>query len=362
MQALINNPNPDVAISSMFCGSGFLAFSNEFEAEMKAGHSPLAFGIRVLFDTNFLSDMPKILSQEMFSRKAEMEATLNHIVEQLEKSFDWSFAALENIREVVKQNNPWPYRKVAAIKLFDAMPSLSAALEANANGHGIDSDKFISAAEEHWRAFLGNEETWKALARRDLIYCLMLKTMILCWSGASTAKTLATLSDFSVRVLGTLPLKELYFAWKCATGFASPEKRLEIFAEAPLRKPSQNSLLRISALAWDFFFFRWCETLLSEHRGPMFVVQAITTLDKGLLDAVRACPLRAVLISDSGSRVEAIFDDELEFQMSLREAMPSDLQREIADPCWAPSKSVSRYLLSKTIHDLETDIQRMTPK
>jgi len=66
-------------------------------------------------------------------------------------------------------------------------------------------------------------------------------------------------------------------------------------------------------LAWDLFLFRWCETLCTQMKGNNFYVPVVTTLDGKLLDAVRSCPLRALLIHDSGGLVEALFDDELVF-------------------------------------------------
>ena len=52
-------------------------------------------------------------------------------------------------------------------------------------------------------------------------------------------------------------------------------------------------------------------------RDSSFYLPSITTLDVGLLDAIRSCPLRAVLIHDDGALVETLFDDEFDFQRTL---------------------------------------------
>ncbi|MBC3877395.1 hypothetical protein H8K38_06220 [Undibacterium sp. FT79W] len=360
LQSLIKSDDKSVAVHNIFCGSGFLAFSDEIEHQMHASQAKITYPVRVLLDTNFLTDMPKLLRGEDFTTRESMIATLNCLSVNLNKSFDWTFAALENVREVVRAENPWPYQKVMAAKLFDSSPTIEEAIELCAKEPGLNSASLIDSAEEHWDVFLQNRETWKALSRRDVMYCVMLRTMLESWAGSSVEQTLRVLIEFCLNSFKVLPLKELYFGWKAAQGFALPESRLKIFDEPALKSPKEKSIKRIGALAWDFFFFRWCETLLSEFKKESFFVPAVTSFDQGLLNAIEACPLRAVLINDEAQLIEAIFDDEYEFQICMNRAITPALHKIIIDPVRRSKKpNISRYKLSFEINRLETAIRSL---
>lgn len=360
LQSMIKSDDPNVAIHNIFCGKGFLAFSDEIEHQMHASQAKITYPIRVLLDTNFLTDMPKLLRGENFDTRESMLATLNCLSENLNKGFDWTFAALENLREVVRAENPWPYQKVMAAKLFDSTATMQEAIELCAKDPGFNSPSLIADAEEHWDVFLQNRESWKALNRRDVMYCVMLRTMLESWAGASVEQTLRVLIEFCLSSFEVLPLKELYFGWKAAQGFAFPESRLKIFDEPALKSPKEKSIKRIGALSWDFFFFRWCETLLSEFKKESFFVPAVTSFDQGLLNAIEACPLRAVLINDKAQLIEAIFDDEYDFQLCMNKAITPSLHKIIMDPVRRSKKpNISRYKLSFEINRLESAIRAL---
>ena len=143
-------------------------------------------------------------------------------------------------------------------------------------------------------------------------------------------------------------------------GFEERTQRLPIFDEAPLVTPGKHSLSRLSAVAWDLFLFRWCETLMTQMRDNSFYVPLITTLDKGLLDAIRSCPLRAVLMHDEGGLVEAMFDDEFDFQRTLDNSISDSALRRINDPeRQIQGLTISRHALSSSIRETEDAISKL---
>lgn len=260
------------------------------------------------------------------------------------------------MREVVKANNPWPYRKVAAAKFLDAAP---AAFRTQA-GQTSMLDKYLPEAEAQWRSWISSPHVWHTLDRRDLLYAVILRAMLECWTGSTVTQGLGRLVNYCLDSFEILPLKELYFGWKTLLGFAQSADRLPIFNETALITPGKRSLERVSALAWDLFLFRWCETLCTEMKDNNFYLPVVTTLDGKLLDAVRSCPLRALLIHDSGGLVEALFDDELAFQECLNSSISEATLRRIKDPARRfNTPDVSRYTLSTSINDLEEAVGRL---
>ncbi|MFP3740137.1 hypothetical protein, partial [Burkholderia sp. SIMBA_019] len=73
-----------------------LAFSDDIEAQMRQGVANVVFGVRALFDTNLLSNLPEFLMGEPFSAREQTEASLQFVDEQLDHHIDWTFASLEN--------------------------------------------------------------------------------------------------------------------------------------------------------------------------------------------------------------------------------------------------------------------------
>ena len=180
---------------------------------------------------------------------------------------------------------------------------------------------------------------WHQVRRRDMVYTVMLLAFMEAWNGSQVADALRRMIKFCLDFLGTVPLKELYFGWKLLRGVHQPEFSLGIFSEPSLKRPKSDSLARISAVAWDLFIFRWCETQMTEKpqfdlqlNAFNFYVPAVTTLDEGLLSAIRSCPLMALLVHDEGQVVESLFSDEFEFQVVFNEAMTADIYDRLKDP------------------------------
>lgn len=214
----------------------------------------------------------------------------------------------------------------------------------------------IPAAEKMWENFITSPHIWGAIQRRDVMHCIILRAILDCWSGLSVDDGVSRLIDFCLDKFGFMPLKELYFGWKALSGFNKTGPALSIFEEPALRSPNGDSINRISALAWDLFMFRWCETLMTEMKGNRFLVPAVTTLDTGLLAAIQSCPLKAILIHEKASLVEAIFQDERDFSECLDRATSQEALIRINDPTRrAKKKAVSRHDLSLLIYDLEQE-------
>jgi hypothetical protein len=338
-------------VSSAFCGVGVLAFSDEIERQMLSARAPIIFAVRAMLDTNLLSDMPKFLRGETITTRDRVASALQFLDGELQRNIDWTFASLENLREVSKPNNHWPFLKSAAARYFI--------------DHGISNtdtaglERYIPEAEDQWRHLLGSQESWHHVFRRDLCYAVLLFAILECWKGSTVSDAMSNLVDFCLDAFETVPLKELYFGWKAIQGMHSPVDRLSLFAEPALASPNKNSLDRISALAWDLFLFRWIETTMTEFKGNLFYVPAVTTLDVNLMSAIKACPLRALLIFDSEKTVTAVFDDEFAFQKCLDASISETARQRINDPVRKVNAgNISRFKLSYTINGLEKEVSK----
>ncbi|UZD97653.1 hypothetical protein LOY64_11850 [Pseudomonas corrugata] len=361
LQDLGRSDNPDVPVTPLFAGKGIFAFSDAIERQMRNGRTaPLEFPFFSLLDTNFLTELPGFFRHEESKHRDKVAATLQFIEDQSGRGFDWTFAALENLREVIKPNNPWPYQKVAAAKMFDAMMHLPEVRDKVLKGHAEQIKDYIPASEEMWDAFLTNGEAWACIQRRDMMHSIMLRAMLECWSGHSVDDGIRCLVDFCLDNFDLMPLKEIYFGWKALSGFADEQIRMPIFDEAALRNPNGNSIDRISALAWDLYMFRHCEMLMTEKKDNQFVIPVVTTLDDGLLKAIKSCPLRALIIHDEARKVEAIFDDEMDFANCLDRVLSEETKVRINDPeRIVRPKRISKHDLSFLINRLESEVKKV---
>lgn len=358
LQAMDKSSNPNMPIVSLFTGKGIFAFSDAIEKQMEKGSARLAFPIISLLDTNFLSELPAFFRGETSKHHEKVAETLKYIEHESGRGFDWSFAALENLRELFKPNNPWPYQKVAAAKMFDAMMHLPAVQERVSKGHKVRLEDYIAEAELMWTAILTDRESWASLQRRDVMHAIILRAMLECWSGKSVDEGVHCLAEFCLDNFNMVPLKEIYFGWKALTGFAETGNKMSIFDEPSLRNPNGDSNNRISALAWDLYLFRHCETMMTEKKGNQFMLPFVTTLDDGLLKAIKSCPLRAIVIHEEARLVESLFDDHINFSICLDRSLSDETKIRINDPVRKlSSKKISNHDLSYLINKLESEVK-----
>lgn len=351
----------DGNVQSIFTGKGLLAFSDEIEEAMRGGQAMVHIGVRPLIDTNLFSDLPKLLTGKEFDTRMRVKAILDYLATTFGPGLlDWSFASLENMREAVKPDNVWPVYKSAAARYY--------------LDHGYsklttdDFASYIPTAKDQWNTWLKSDLMWHQVRRRDIVYAVMLFAFLEAWNGAHTVSALRRTMSFCLDRLGLLPLKELYFAWKLLRGIHQPEFALKLYDEAELRRPMATSLNRIGAVAWDLFLFRWCETQMTQALSPEeipgkfeFFVPAVTTLDNGLLAAIRDCPLRALLIHDEGQVVDSLFADELGFHSDLNEAMTPAINARVVDPMrQTDAVRFDHLAVEAAIKTLETQAQSLT--
>ncbi|ELL9331867.1 hypothetical protein RX455_003658 [Vibrio fluvialis] len=350
----VNALHQDI-FSGLFSKSKILAYSSEIAAEMQTRESLICYKRRVLFDTNLLSEIPRLVKGEDFKDvkiKEKVERILDVVINEYCGGFDYSFPMFENLREYTSVNNPYPIKKVAAALYFDDK-SRGKEIQ-NVQSDDI-LEPYIQESESRWKAMRANEHAWDTIDRRDLVYVVMLKTYYLCWTSSriTIEDGLRQLVDFCLDKLGVLPLKELYFAWKVIIGF-SINYFAPVFDEKPLKSPKKNSINRISALAWDLFIFRYTEFLLTEEKGTSFYVPTFTTLDQGLLATVNSCKVKAMISFPEKKFVETIFDDELHFQQCLNAAMTKKQQNILSDPNRSlKGNKKSRQSVSLSIFKLE---------
>lgn len=357
IQGMLSN---DGNVQSIFTGKGLLAFSSEIEAAMQSGEAAIGIGVRPLIDTNLFSDLPKLLTGEDFSTRERVETSLDYLTLTFGPGLlDWTFSSLENMREAAKPHNRWPIRKSAAARHYLAY--------GRSKLSGDQFREFMPLAEGQWQDWLKSDAMWHQVRRRDAVYIVMLLAFMEAWNGSQPVGALRRMIKFCLDCLGSVPLKELYFGWKILCGIHRRELALDLFSEPSLKQPKSDSLARINAVAWDLFLFRWCETQMTER--PQldrrlnvfgFYVPAVTTLDEGLLSAIRSCPLKALLVHDEAQVVESLFADELQFQVDLNEAMTADISSCLMDPKrLASTGRVNHTAQEMAVQVLEAQVRTM---
>ena len=346
--------------TGIFSKDRLLAYSDSIRAEMESGNSTICYIQRALFDTNLISGLPKFFTGEELSTRSHISDILSVITTEYGGGFDYSFTMLENLRQFTSCNNPHPVHKVAAAIYFDHL--IRGKIESHSDEDNI-FEPYFEQSETKWSNFRVDKHMWRQVDRRDVIYAILLKTYHMCWTinQITIESALHDLIDYCLSELGIVPLKELYFCWKVIAGF-SVGYFAPVFDEKPLKSPKKKSVDRISALAWDLFIFRFVETLLTEEKGNKFYIPIITTLDKGLLDTIAECPVRAMISFPEIGYVETIFEDELLFQQCLHTAMSVKQKEKIL----ASDRSIKgekklRHYVSLSIYDLEKKINGLVP-
>ncbi len=323
LQSKLSKSSATAITKPIFCESKLFAYSDQIRKQMLLGEHNIFYKSQALLDTNFLSDLPQYFTGQELSTRNVIKETFRVIIDDFNSGVDWTFASLENLREAMKSDNPWPALKVAAVKYF---------IE---NGDKVVTGEepsslfkqHINESYQFWNEWKNDETCLRQIQRRDLLYCVMLLTFKELWSDTPLDETLNIITKFCLQTFNTLPLKEIYFAWKAFT--LKTENKLSIFDETALKKTNGKSIRRIRALSWDLFIFRWTETLLSLCNDEEFFIPCITTLDRGLNDMVENCPLKAVIMSLDGNYIESIFEDEFDFANILEDSLTTKVQTMI---------------------------------
>lgn len=346
-----------VSITSMFSEKFLLAYSDPTLDEMLQEESTPVYQPEAILDTNILSELPNYLCGLPVKDEYSVKNVIESIGSDLDGQFDYTFPMFENLR-FYKDNNPHPVRKVAAA-LY-----LSHIYQSDAERIDMGCqvlDPYMDLSEEKWTQYRSNPWVWHMIDRRDVIYAVMLKAYCLCWEDTqiSVQDFIRKLVDFSIHKLGVFPLKELYFSWKAASGLRTGNY-MPVFDEPPLKQPNKDTLNRLGALAWDLFFFRYTESLLSIGKGSVFNIPYVTTLDNGLRESIALCRVKAVICSRSMGYVETIFEDELEFQILLDESLSLSQLKILQDPSRnIKGKISSKHSIIQAISDMEHAIRKM---
>jgi hypothetical protein len=338
-------------VCGLFSHDNVLAYSDEIMEQCLVDAAMIGYKRRVLFDTNLLSDLPKLLLGEEFNTRDKALSILKYVKSEFAGSIDFSFPLLENLREYCDRNQKFPIRKLASAYYFDEMISNASDLE----NHNHDFSSYEKKSVETWENYRASEDIWRLIYKRDLTYVLMLKVFHLCWSNKhqTVESILSQLVEFCLTKFDVIPLKELYFSWKVIIGI-SLNQFTPVFKEKPLKNPTSKSIRRIRALSWDLYLFRYCETLLSEETKNFFYVPLVTTMDEGLLATLKMCPIKAVVMLKEARYIETIFEDEDLFQITLEASMTKKHQQIIRDPDRHINKNmVSNSALLSEIDKLE---------
>jgi hypothetical protein len=96
---LNDSEHKNAKIRGLFCDDNVLAYSDDILRQCQLGEAGIGYIRRVLFDTNLLSDLPRVLEDEDFSSKEAACEILEYVKEHFGGSIDFSFPLLENLRQ-----------------------------------------------------------------------------------------------------------------------------------------------------------------------------------------------------------------------------------------------------------------------
>jgi len=357
---LNDSEHKNAKIRGLFSDDNVLAYSDDILRQCQLGEAGIGYIRRVLFDTNLLSDLPRVLEDEDFSSKEAACEILEYVKKHFGGSIDFSFPLLENLRQYCGGNKKFPIRKLAAAYYYDE--KISEPRQIRTEKHDFTS--FFGKSSKTLDSFANSPDIWSLIKKRDLTYAIMLKVFCICWSNPhqTIESILNQLIEYTLKTYDVLPLKELYFSWKVTVGLTM-RHFTPIFEEKDLKNPTSKSVNRISALAWDLYMFRYCETLLTEETSNLFYVPLITTMDNGLLDTLELCPIKAVIMFEDAKYVETIFADEIMFQITLKQSLSASQKNVIRSPKRHINKSkIDEHLLNSEISKLEDTVYQLAER
>lgn len=156
--------------------------------------------------------------------------------------------------------------------------------------------------------------------RRKVIYLILLKAILINWTTSERANLkLKEIIEFSLEKLGKFAKKEFYLACKL---FKYGEN-LRFFN--PISQPSKKILSKAKGMSWDFLSIEYQSTLACNlsHSGRFFV-PFFASFDNRFVEFRKACPIKCMLFDDSNGEAHTYFNDELEFNQDISDAIESN--------------------------------------
>jgi hypothetical protein len=308
-------------VTSLFDGSGLLFYSDRIYSDMRNGPAPILMDYSIALDKNICEILRCYVKNVGFSRPDDVYKLLQLMRGEEKPNFNYDFFSylVEEYEHMSVPNNVRPFETLYALKLLDRLeisdfssfPKLAIKDEAK--------DQAMLEAQQTMSWFFANDLLSEFRAGHRAVYAMLLKALLMKWSGASQETALAELAAFSLEVLGKFAKREIYFAWKMLGGDGQDYRFF-----APAATPSRKSISNLMGMSWDLTMLRWAEMMSALQRAhadgvPDFFLPFVASADQRFRDMIAACPLKAIVLDRQNKIVNSVFRDEMDFQLRLQE-------------------------------------------
>lgn len=308
-------------VTSLFEGSGLLFYSDRIYREMEKGPARILMDYSIALDKNICEIMRCYVNNVGFSRPDDVHKLLQ-LVRGIEKpNFNYDFFSylVEESEHMSVPHNARPFETLYALKVLDRLGA----------SDFVGFPRLLVKSEVRQQAMMDAQQTMSWFFANDRlaefrtgfrsVYAMLLKGLLIKWSGASQEAVLAELAAFSLDVLGKFAKREIYFAWKMLGGDGHQYRFF-----APAATPSRKSLSNLKGMSWDLTMLRWAEMMSALQRPhadgmPDFFLPFVASADRRFRDMIVACPLKAIVLDRKNKIVNSVFRDEMEFQIRLQE-------------------------------------------
>jgi hypothetical protein len=310
-------------VTSLFDGSGLLFYSDRIYSDMRHGPASILMDYSIALDKNICENLRCYVKNVGISRPNDFYRLLHLVRGEQKPNFNYDFFSylVEEYEHMSVPNNTRPYETLYALKVLDHLESADfssfpmLAVKANVQ------DKAMLEAQQTMSWFLANDVLSEFRAGHRAVYVMLLKGLLMKWSGVSAETALAELAAFSLDVLGKFSKREIYFVWKMLGGDGQEYRFF-----APAVTPSRKSIQRLVGMSWDLTMLRWAEMMSALQRPhadgiPDFFLPFVASVDQKFKEMIAACPLKAIVLDRKNKVINSVFRDELDFQRRLDEQM-----------------------------------------
>ncbi len=348
-------------IKKFFYGSGLLFYSDTHYSKTESeGAIKIPIDYSLSLDSN-LAERFRVWEKKgsLGQEKKRLEGLIRFIKGSVTDgfNFDYSFFLLENLIDSMKPDNTRPFETIRALKRFDFLSYENNSFDVSKPIFLESRDSAGKRAIQALHSFHSSKEAFDFLNRRDGLYLILLKAIILReQKELSLYEVLEALIIFSLESLGSFAKTEIYFAWK----LFKYGNKLSFFNS--VSQLTEKSVHKIRGMAWDLYAIRYQETLTSKSNLGDFFVPFFASFDNRFIELSQACPIRAVIIDDVEQRALTVFLDEYEFMKDLNIATTDELRSTLNNAKRSvkrmSSKPSSKKLKNKA-HELESKLSSL---
>lgn len=311
----LNKTEDGVCATTLSSSNGCFILNEKFirrAASNKLYHVPFAFGYRL--DLQMMN-----LFHDYFHQTREIPLHATKIFDKLchkELSFDWKPYLLENYQEINTPENRHHIEKTL-LPIFDY----------KRNGKAVDNNfKFSKKSQTAVSELISTVNTSKEMFEQDiwihqLTYCLLLNCAILSeqknLSIHRKMTQLLNLVNFSTGVNMERELVLCYWFLKQK----NDHRILKFFKKVQVG--TKDILKTVSGMAWDLTHLRGLTNsqiplranakrrVIPFHKEIIFI-DSLVTRDTGLMDVIKAYPIRCLILVEGESYPRVIWETPIE--------------------------------------------------